>query len=157
MLHCQACMCKGGRARHERDWETGGWACTNCGHVKSRRAPKRRATDQYILHDATSDEGLSRKNRLRFHADNPNGLLAKMKAVQARVHDVQKQTGVPNGVLWVHGEFNRHPRERLHKASRKVSPQRFEAAHAIGQVELAIDAAEKWIDETLEKATGGTG
>lgn len=151
MLHCQACMAKGGRARHERDWETGGWTCTNCGHVKSKRAPQRRTSDQYVLHDATSDEGMSRKNSLRFHYKNPNGLLAKLKATQARVHDVQKQTGVPNGVLWVHGEFNRHPRDRLFKAYLKVAPRRFEAAYAIGQVEQAIRDAEKWMAETLER------
>lgn len=168
LLPCQACCPKRpgysvGRVRHENDYvlvsgEYGddaavfgwAWVCDNCGNVKKPRKSKRR-DHEFVTELAETDAGMNRANVARFHFFNPNGLYAELRAVQARVAEVVDLTGVPNGVLFVHGSLNGFNADQLRKQIQKARPDRYGLPVTLRAIRRDIDQAKAWIAETLAK------
>jgi hypothetical protein len=162
LLPCQACCPRTpgypiGRVRHERAFvEINGvhvWAlqCDNCGNIKKpRQATKRRDYD-WVTVEAPSDSKMSLVNSVRFHCFNPNGLYAQLKAVQDRVAAMVDATGVPNGVLFVHGSLNDYGRNLLFKLLDTRKPGRFQVGQALNWISRDMAKAEAWLAETAAK------
>ena len=66
--------------------------------MKRAKRP-RTPTWDYISATATNPKGMNGRDRIRFQAFNPNGLMAQAKAIEARVEALAEQGTVPYG--WV--------------------------------------------------------
>ena len=165
LLPCQACCPKRpgypvGRVSHERDFVQVSddpsapfvWAmvCENCGNVKKPRRSKR-SDFEFVSELATTDAGINRANVVRFHYFNPNGLYAELRAVQETVAEVVDLTGVPNGVLFVHGSLNTFQADQLRKLLDKKAPDAISLQVTLNGFRRELNRARAWIIDTLAK------
>lgn len=140
------------RVRHELDLiESGKWAwvCDNCGNVKKPRTPRKTVSYDYVTKEAPTDDGMSRVNSIRFHCFNPNGLYARLRAMQERVVEVVDRTGCPNGVFLVHGSLHDFPRNQLFKLLDQKRPDRIAYTVTLNGVERSIREGHEWCDAKL--------
>lgn len=110
---------------------------------------KRNPSWDHLTKELTSDDGLAEKHRITFHCFNPNGLYAKLQAVQERVSMWCKEHSErPNGVLFVHGSLNDFPRKELFAAldaPRKRKDVSRTIQRAINLTSMAIKDAEEFL------------
>lgn len=131
--------------------------CQNCGYQRKVRGPNKKSvlfTYDYVTKEATTDEGMSAANRIRFACFNPNGVYAKLKKMHGRLDQwLAAHPERPNGVLFVHGSLCDFPRENLFAALDAPKKRKNVSAtinYAIRRVEQAIRDGDEFIN-TPEK------
>lgn len=100
---------------------------------------------EFVTREATSDEGMGARYATYFHCFNPNGAYAQLKASHERINAwVDAHPERPNGVLFVHGSLNDHPRKMLFAVLDLIKARR---AHA-----YPLSAAVRWIEREIKRA-----
>lgn len=126
--------------------------CQNCGYQRKTRGPtaaSKRNTTEYLFDEATSDEGLSVRNRYYYHRFNPNGAMKKLRVAQDAISAwVDRHPDQPNGVLLVHGSLNTWP-DRLFDQAAKALKSRNKTTwyvnYAISHAEKSAAEAYAWL------------
>lgn len=109
------------------------------------RKPNPLKNYDFVTKEATSDEGMTTAWAMRFHCFNPNGAYAQLKAAHERINAwVDAHPERPNGVLFVHGSLNDHPRKMLFAV---LDLWKQGKAH-----KYPLHAALQWIEREIKRA-----
>lgn len=160
---CPSCCPSGGAVfRMGFGWQgeardTYAMTCQNCGYQRKPRAPSKKAmlhTYEFVTDEATSDEGMTTANAMRFHCFNPNGAYAQLKAMHDRISAwCDAHPDRPNGVLFVYGSLNGHPRKLLFDVldlHRKGKAHKWPLQYALKKIAEEIERGDKFINDPSE-------
>ena len=108
-------------------------------------------TFEFITEQATSDKGFSKRDRVSFHAFNPNGLYAKKKEMDKLISKLVNQKKVPSGWIIAYGSMNNYHTESLMKlVGKKKNINRITLAVLLEGIQDQINKAQIKINQ-LEK------
>lgn len=110
---------------------------------------KRRKSWEYITNEATSDRGLSQKDRVSFHYHNPNGAYATLRAAWQRVNDLVDSGAVKSGWLLAYGSLNMYAYNELNRVANLARPDRLTVWSMVERLLSDAETANRKVDEFL--------
>lgn len=109
-------------------------------------------TFDYVTLEATTDAGMSLKNRLRFHYFNPHGLCAAKREQDSEINNLIDSGAVPAGWYIAYGSMSHFESDRLGNLTmRKSTPSRIKVQVAISMLRKHVEHVASKIAEAKNK------
>lgn len=88
----------------------------------------------------------SNRDKVRFHAFNPNGILARRSASDDRIRALVDSGFAKSGALLAFGSLSNYHVQKLYDCALKSRVSHHEATYYVKQIEREIAAADAFID-----------
>ena len=90
-----------------------------------------KVTWDYIVEQATSDNGLKLKDKLSFHYFNPHGVIAEKKRLDDQIRDLVDAGKVAPGWHIAYGTFNDYHYNAMRKLLNRKQPRGWDVNYSI--------------------------
>ena len=88
----------------------------------------------------------SNRDKVRFHAHNPNGIMARRTASDDRIRAMVDSGFAKSGALIAHGSLNDYHVRKLYDCAMKSRVSSFDINYYVERIEHEIATADAFID-----------